>query len=184
MARLTPPRPTVPPASSAVADSQRGSIFASSRGGIRQNPLGPRRRRLSSTAHRRGSAHAPRWRVDKRSSAGSQGPCTSSFAQPIPLITAFNGAVFYNRHRPVWGLPTVARGATYLVEITGRPFTTFAVAGHGAVLGTSAPRLVHATGYWLGWLIGSLAWDRIDDRRLRDSRTAHDPGLGTVALTP
>ena len=128
-----------------------------------------------------------------------------AFAQPIPLITAFHGAVFYNRHRQVWGLPSVARGSTYLVEVTGRPFTTFALAAHGAILanplslgpfgtwwldpgtlvalppvrcdvlgaatlpipipnvpslagktlvlqgmdvGTSTPRLVHATGYW------------------------------------
>ena len=128
-----------------------------------------------------------------------------AYAQPIPFITAFNGAVFYNLHRQVWGLPTVARGGTYLVEVTGRPQTTFALAAHGAILinplslgplgtwwldagtlvalppvrcdvlgaatlsipipnvpslagktlvlqgmdlGTSAPRLVHATGYW------------------------------------
>ncbi len=71
-----------------------------------------------------------------------------AFVRPSPPISAFNGAVFYNRHRQVWGPTTVARGTTYMVEVTGRPWTTFALAAHGAVMVT--PWSLGPLGTW--WL--------------------------------
>lgn len=53
-----------------------------------------------------------------------------AFANGIGLFgpPPSTGAVLFNLHRQVWGLPTVPRGGTYRVEVCGRVGTAFAVA--------------------------------------------------------
>jgi hypothetical protein len=69
-----------------------------------------------------------------------------AFADTIVFIQGFNGAVFFNRHRQVWGPLTAPRGTIYQLDVNGRRNTTFALALSGSLL--QRPWSLGALGQW------------------------------------
>ncbi len=69
-----------------------------------------------------------------------------AFATPVVFIQGYNGAVFFNQHRQVWGPLTAARGSTYTLDVRGRRNASFVVALSGARL--QQPWSLGALGQW------------------------------------
>ena len=69
-----------------------------------------------------------------------------AFATPVVFLQGYNGAVFFNQHRQVWGPLTVARGSTYTLDVRGRRNASFVVALSGARL--QPPWSLGALGQW------------------------------------
>ncbi|MEZ5965387.1 MAG: VCBS repeat-containing protein [Planctomycetota bacterium] len=87
-----------------------------------------------------------------------------AFANGIGLFgpPPSTGAVLFNLHRQVWGLPSAPRGGTYRVEVCGRVGTVFAV-GLSAQRAT-IPISLGAPGLWhldpsSTTMLGTLAMD-------------------------
>jgi hypothetical protein len=69
-----------------------------------------------------------------------------AFAGALPIIFGYNGDVFFNRHRQLWGPPDAPRGTLYPLQATGRRNTSFVVALSTARLAT--PWSLGALGAW------------------------------------